>query len=446
LIEKDGWCLRLKKAIKGKLKIVDVEKESFHLNEIAYDSGESEMGDHSAFRREFSSFDEIIDEKVKKQFILGLWTDAYRKLRGATEVINTFGDVAIKMNTFGSTRKTADLERLESRKPLFFVIVHDHWLAKAWMYSMHLLLIYTAFNIPLNVAFDQSDNEFMSNLDKFIDYMFIADLFINFITGYEDDDKNSEFRLKLIAVRYLKSWFFIDFMACLPFDKIFEGIQLEKIIQQSSISNGPSREDTANKLLRLAKLPRLYRLIRIVRLLRLLKMGNSFKRIFEIMNVNLGVSKLVGVIVIVIFLTHLYACLWFWIADFFQEPGSEVLFWVKRKGYEDLTSAQMYVNSVYWSFQTLTTVGYGDISAKTSEERIVALIWIILGCGFYSFTIGNLQLILNEVDMRSHMRNVKLETLEDYAKRTHLPFEIVQEITNYLQNNSFNENALGNAK
>ena len=131
----------------------------------------------------------------------------------------------------------------------------------------------------------------------------------------------------------------------------------------------------------------------------------------------------------IFFLIHLYACLWFWIADFFQEEtdseDSFYNYWPKRKGYIGLPSEQMYIHACYWSFQTLTTVGYGDISAKNDLERIIAIFWIILGCGFYSYTIGNLQLILNEVDMRSYMRNLKLETLEDYAKRTHLPYDIV---------------------
>jgi hypothetical protein len=77
--------------------------------------------------------------------------------------------------------------------------------------------------------------------------------------------------------------------------------------------------------------------------------------------------------------------------------------------------------AVYWAFQTLTTVGYGDISAYTNYERMLAMAWIILGCGFYSYTIGNLQLIMNEIDVRNSQLNVKLEALDDYAKRTHLP-------------------------
>ena len=106
----------------------------------------------------------------------------------------------------------------------------------------------------------------------------------------------------------------------------------------------------------------------------------------------------------------------------------------------------MYLISIYWAFQTLTTVGYGDISGQTSEERFIALTWIIAGCAFYSYTIGNLQLIMNEIDIRNHMLNVKTTLLDDYTKETGLPMDIAKEVQNYLQNNSYNELSLGEVK
>jgi hypothetical protein len=35
-------------------------------------------------------------------------------------------------------------------------------------------------------------------------------------------------------------------------------------------------------------------------------------------------------------------------------------------------------------------VGYGDINAKTEAERIFAMVWMLVGIGFYSYTIGNM--------------------------------------------------------
>jgi hyperpolarization activated cyclic nucleotide-gated potassium channel 2 len=157
------------------------------------------------------------------------------------------------------------------------------------------------------------------------------------------------------------------------------------------------------KLLRLARLPRLYRLVRLIRLIRLLKMGDSFKKLFRSLHINQGIAKLMGVIFIILFLNHFVACLWYWLAEFMQpsDPDSGRDYWVVRAGLEEESDGMKYVAAIYWSFQTLTTVGYGDISAFRDYERLIALVWIILGCGFYSYTIGNLQLIMNEIDVRN---------------------------------------------
>ena len=50
--------------------------------------------------------------------------------------------------------------------------------------------------------------------------------------------------------------------------------------------------------------------------------------------------------------------------------------------------------------QTLTTVGYGDIPVGTTEEQVFAMILMIGGVGFYSYTIGNLSSIFANIDSR----------------------------------------------
>ena len=86
----------------------------------------------------------------------------------------------------------------------------------------------------------------MTLIDTVIDYCFYIDLVMNFITGYENDDRNSEFRLRNIAVRYVRSWFLIDLLACLPFDKVFEAAFSNNNIEKAN--------QDAGKLLRLLKM------------------------------------------------------------------------------------------------------------------------------------------------------------------------------------------------
>ena len=54
-------------------------------------------------------------------------------------------------------------------------------------------------------------------IDMIVDILFGIDLFVNFISSYEDPETGLPVvSLKLIAINYLTSWFPIDFIAVFP--------------------------------------------------------------------------------------------------------------------------------------------------------------------------------------------------------------------------------------
>ena len=92
-----------------------------------------------------------------------------------------------------------------------------------------------------------------------------------------------------------------------------------------------------------------------------------------------------------------------------------------RYDLHDKPPSHQYLTSMYWAFQTLTTVGFGDISAFTTTEHVLALMWMIFGVGFYSFTIGNLSSIMASIDIKAHQLQTRLNTLSEFAKKNKLP-------------------------
>ena len=78
-------------------------------------------------------------------------------------------------------------------------------------------------------------------------------------------------------------------------------------------------------------------------------------------------------------------------------------------------------------------MGYGEIGAKTGAEQVTALIWMIVGVGFYSFTIGNLSSIISDIDIKAAILQEKISTMQDFVKRNPtLPPEIEQKIRRFL--------------
>ena len=83
-------------------------------------------------------------------------------------------------------------------------------------------------------------------------------------------------------------------------------------------------------------------------------------------------------------------------------------------------------------------MGYGDFGAQTVSELVLTFIWMIFGVSFYAYVIGNLtSIIANENDNAENLYN-RLKALEEFAKKTKLPEDLLFKIKNFLENN-YNE-------
>lgn len=138
-------------------------------------------------------------------------------------------------------------------------MVHPSSLQKTiWDFIIVLLLVYTATVMPFKFAFIEDDSDWLV-LEIMIDLLFFLDVIITFFSAYYDDAGNIITDRRKIALNYIKTWFFIDILACIPFDLITMG------------TNDEEQNTDYNGMLRLLRLPRLWRLIRISRFFKILK-------------------------------------------------------------------------------------------------------------------------------------------------------------------------------
>jgi len=86
-----------------------------------------------------------------------------------------------------------------------------------WNMIIIVLLLYTATYMPYRTAFEDEATFGWFICDIVIDSLFVIDIFVNFLSAYEDADGMMQVQLHKIAMHYVKGWFFIDFIACVPF-------------------------------------------------------------------------------------------------------------------------------------------------------------------------------------------------------------------------------------
>ena len=84
------------------------------------------------------------------------------------------------------------------------------------------------------------------------------------------------------------------------------------------------------------------------------------KYLNEILKIGLGFERLFFFVMIFLLMCHIMTCIWL-IAASFKSETNEDASWLDS--YETLGSDERYLTSLYFTVTTITTVGYGDISA-----------------------------------------------------------------------------------
>ena len=159
---------------------------------------------------------EFMNLENKRSHIKQLWHKLLIKTIGGVTIINRFQELNDNLTMFGAQNKI-DLDIEEEIIPLPFILLPENKFKMLWNFITMILLLYTASFVPYRTAFIDDSPSSLATLDWVIDSLFMFDILVNFISAYEDRDKNIEVRLKMITIEYIKSWFFFDLAAVMPF-------------------------------------------------------------------------------------------------------------------------------------------------------------------------------------------------------------------------------------
>lgn len=215
-------------------------------------------------------------------------------------------------------------------------------------------------------------------LESFIDIVFIVEIIVCFNTSVYDQQTNEYITKRCqIAKIYLCGWFCVDFMAILPRLLLSVG-NWAKILS----------------FMKIARIGRLIKLLRILKMAKVIKQKVLLQKQMQTkMRLSVAKERLFIFSIFAILFVHTISCLWIFLGVYHMDDDGKDN-WIDKFDFNIKDMGEMYTIGLYWTITTITTVGYGDISATNTSERLVACIIMVIGVIAFSFSTGSLSSII----------------------------------------------------
>ena len=106
--------------------------------------------------------------------------------------------------------------------------------------------------------------------------------------------------------------------------------------------------------------------------------------------------------------------------------------WIYIRGLAGEVTTSDYIESLYWTVCTLTSVGYGDITPQNSTEQVYAVVTMILGYSLMGYLIGAVAGILSKKNPAWERYMQNLEQLTNATRHAQLPLDLQHRIHSYF--------------
>ncbi|XP_077037616.1 voltage-gated inwardly rectifying potassium channel KCNH7 isoform X5 [Agelaius phoeniceus] len=271
-----------------------------------------------------------------------------------------------------------------------FTILHYSPFKAVWDWLILLLVIYTAIFTPYSAAFLLNDSEDrkrrecgyscspLNVVDLIVDIMFIIDILINFRTTYVN--QNEEVTTTLIG------------------------------------------------------------LLKTARLLRLVRVARKLDRYSEY-----GAAVLMLLMCIFALIAHWLACIWYAIGNVERPYLAHKIGWLDSLGEQlgkhynksDASSGpsikDKYVTALYFTFSSLTSVGFGNVSPNTNSEKIFSICVMLIGSLMYASIFGNVSAIIQRLYSGTARYHMQMLRVKEFIRFHQIPNPLRQRLEEYFQ-------------
>ena len=299
----------------------------------------------------------------------------------------------------------------EDEGPVWYVLDNNSRLIRTWQSMMFYFVLYTILFTPIKIAFSDSINSAsFDSVDIIVDCCYIFDFIINFFIAFRNNMDEEIRSLKMIALNYLTSFFFLDLVCAFPIGLV--GQFLDK----------KNSNNFYQLLLKIGW-------VRMFRIYKLSKSNdNGQEQEMSANNLKNKMKKFVYALSLVFTTLHIFSSFYIFLGKLEQDGES----WI---GYYKLESAfEIYIASLYFHLVTMFSVGYGDILPITQNERIYIIIFLFISVLVYSCLITVASTYFSQEDERTVAYQKKIKQLDQIHAKHNLSSQMFDQIKRFINN------------
>jgi hypothetical protein len=310
-------------------------------------------------------------------------------------------------------------------------------LSITWFIFMSFFdIIYIGVLLPIILAYSSlTKNSLWYYIELICSIILILNIFINFCIGYLIHVQTELILCRDIRVSsyiYVRhGTFIVDILSCLA-----SVVYIILSILDSLDINIPK----STNILLVTVL--LFRFIRFIRVSKMLINGTITQTLLTYTNVPFtgrNSKCLIAFILVYIAFSiiNTLSCVWFGVARVYGYDNT----WITKAKLSKSPNLDNYIASLYYVVATVTTVGYGDITPSNTIERVIAMVFMLIGVLLFLAVIGMITQVFIKFDNLSDTYNLikKMEGLEKIGTLNTLDKSVKREIKEYYQQYWFHE-------
>ena len=316
--------------------------------------------------------------------------------------------------------------------PRWYSIHPKSLFSKTLSYLTSYTIVSSLIFFPLELTYNKF--EFSS---LFIHVLFEIILFIifilNLLTGFKENNianKNSTINYSIIEkLKFYNKKFNILIQLIVLFLLIYNCILVHVLIK--AIKFSLNKSNIAIEINIISKFLLLILLTSWINPNEIIKQyNNSFNNSSKSNKLFLFSPTFISTLKVITFyfiLIHIFSCSWIYLYVYSIRNGSNKN-WVISQNVEISNTVKLYVTSFYFSLTTLLSVGYGDINPINTYETMFCIVFMVIGCFFYSFLITLTSFIYNKKETKLSIFLKKKGILDDIHTTYNLNYDLYKKL------------------